>query len=241
MRVGVLPISAPARFFMCDEPEQRLRVADLPKLAARQREVLLAEGYELHPVVNTSRKLAGHFWGAAWMRQLACCEESGLCLAPGRALLRHGCVLDVRIAPGLITAWVAGAEPCEVRLQLEPFDDEQTEQLALLCRGKIDSLMSLLEGKANDSLLQQLCDPEYGLLPQAEDWRISCTCPDWASPCPHAAAAMYAAGVLIDEDASLLFTLRSVDPATLIRLPEIPAAPMDADALSSMFGIKLDV
>lgn len=226
---------------MDDASEQRLRVADLPKLAARQREALLTEGYELHPVVNNTRKLASRFWGAAWMRQLACCEESGLCLAPGRTLLRHGCVLDIRVAPGLISAWVAGVEPCEVRLQLEPFDEEQTEQLAQLCRGKIDSLLSLLEGKANDSLLQQLCDPQYGLLPQAEDWRISCSCPDWSSPCPHAAAAMYAAGVMIDENPSLLFTLRAVDPATLIRKPDVPATPMDGEALSSMFGIKLDL
>lgn len=225
---------------MWDEPEQRLRVADLPKLAARRREALLAEGYELRPVVSTSRKLAAHFWGAAWMRQLACCEESGLCLAPGRTLLRHGCVLDLRIAPGLITAWVAGAEACEVTLKLEPLDEEQINRLAQACGGQIDSLMSLLEGKANESLLQQLCDPQAGLLPQAEDWQISCSCPDWAEPCPHAAAAMYAAGVLIDAEPMLLFTLRAVDPAALIRKPAAPISAADVGDLASVFGISLD-
>lgn len=225
---------------MWDEPEQRLRVGDLPKLAARQREALVAEGYDLRPVVSTSRKLAAQFWGAAWMRQLACCEESGLCLAPGRTLLRHGCVLDLRIAPGLITAWVAGAEPCEVSLRLEPLDEEQINSLAQACGGKIDSLMSLLEGQANESLLQQLCDPQSGLLPQAEDWQISCSCPDWAEPCPHAAAAMYAAGVLIDAEPMLLFTLRAVDPAALIRKPAAPTSAADVGDLASVFGISLD-
>ena len=226
---------------MCGFDEQpRLRAADLERRAAEQREQLLAEGVELHPVVSRSRKLAGKFWGSAWMRHLTVCESSGWSLAPGRTLLRHGCVLDVRVAPGVVEAKVSAEELYEIQLRLSPPEEERVEELSQLCAGKIDSLLSLLEGRVDEALLQQLCDPENGLLPDADDWCISCSCPDWAEPCPHAAAVMYALGVLLDTQPELLFTLRSLDPAALLRKPVQSPQSFDASALSSTFGIDLD-
>ena len=71
---------------------------------------------------------------------------------------------------------------------------------------------------------------------------MSCSCPDWSTPCSHAAAAIYAVGVLIDRDPSLLFTLRSLDPATLIAPPADDAsAPLDLADLSKTFGINIDL
>lgn len=223
------------------DPSPPIRTADLEKLAAARAEELRAEGADLQPVVGATRKLAANFWGSAWMKHLALCEAGGLCLAPGRTLLRHSCVLDVRIAPGSIRALVSAQELYEVELHLKPLDDEQIEQLRAICSGHISSLVALLEGKANEALLQQLCEPETGLLPAPEAWHMRCSCPDWAEPCPHAAAAIYAAGILIDRDPSLLFTLRSLDPAVLIALPPAPSAPLDTADLASTFGIELDL
>ena len=175
------------------------------------------------------------------MKHLARCESGGLCLAPGRSLLRHGCVLDLRIAPGCIRAIVSAQELYEVHLRIEPLSEEQCTLLAEKCSGRISSLVALLEGKANAELLQSLCEPECGLLPEPYDWHMSCTCPDWAEPCPHAAAAIYAAGALIDRDPSLLFTLRSLDPAALISLPAAPLMEPDTAALADTFGIQLDL
>ena len=225
-----------------DENAPKLRAADLKRLAAERADALRAEGEQLCPVVCSSRKLAERFWGAAWMRHLAQCEEGGLCLAPGRTLLRHGCVLDLRIAPGCIRARVSAQEIYDVHLRLEPLSEDQLERLTGACSGHIDSLVSLLEGKTSPALLQSLCEPETGLLPAPQHWRMSCTCPDWVEPCPHAAAAIYAAGVLIDREPTLLFTLRSLDPAALISLPAAPPpAALDATALSSAFGIEIDL
>ena len=217
-------------------------VAQLGKLAAERLAQLREEGEELHPVVNSTRKLASHFWGSAWMRHLAQCESGGLCLAPGRSLLRHGCVLDLRIAPGQIKALVSADELYDVQLDIKPFDEELMEELRSVCSGRIASLVSLLEGKVDAAVLEHLCDPEIGLLPNPSDWRMRCTCPDWSEPCPHAAAAIYAAGCLIDADPSLLFTLRSVNPADLMSAPAAPAAASDFDAatLGATFGIDLD-
>ena len=217
-------------------------IAQLGKLAAERLAQLQEEGEELHPVVNTTRKLAANFWGSAWMRHLAQCESGGMCLAPGRSLLRHGCVLDLRIAPGLITALVSADELYDVHLKIKPFDEDALEELRSVCSGRIASLVSLLEGKVDAAVLEHLCDLEIGLLPNPADWRMRCSCPDWAEPCPHAAAAIYAAGCLIDADPSLLFTLRCVNPADLMSAPAAPAAEADFDAaaLGSTFCIDLD-
>ena len=68
-----------------------------------------------------------------------------------------------------------------------------------------------------------------------------CTCADWAEPCPHAAAAIYATGVLIDANPSLLFLLRSIEPDSLVSTPQLTTQAFDAAALSATFGIDLDV
>lgn len=227
---------------MCsDEGQRRLGGADLEKLAEKRRAELMADGVELHPVVSRTRKLAGSFWGSAWMRHLACCEAGGLCLAPGRTLLRHGCVLDVRVSQGDVQALVSAEELYEIELRLSPPDEERVESLSTLCCGHIDSLISLLEGRLEPTLLQRLCHAEYGLLPDAADWRMRCSCPDWAEPCPHAAAVMYAVGVLLDTQPELLFVLRGINPEQLIRSPEADSQAFDAAALEATFGIELDV
>ena len=226
---------------MCDESSPRLNAQELGKLAAARLAELRAAGEHLQPVVPSCRKLAAHVWGQTWMRHLARCEAGGLCLAPGRTLLRHGCVLDVRVAPGLITAKVSADELYEVSLRLKPPDDERVENMRQLCCGQIDSLVSLLSGKIDDGVMQQLCHPENGLLPEPADWHMFCTCADWAEPCPHAAAAIYAAGVLIDANPSLLFTLRSVDAESLVAAPILTAQRFDTAALSATFGIEMDV
>ncbi len=225
-----------------DEEERPLRAAELEALASERLAELRAVGEELCPVVERSRALARHFWGKAWMRQLAHCESGGFALAPGRTLLRHQCVLDVQLSPGLVRARVSTQRLEEVELRLAPLDEERQEELLRHCQGRIDSLVSLMEGKVDAAVLECLCDPQQGLLPEPADWKMSCSCADWAEPCPHAAAAIYAAGVLIDADPSLLFTLRAFDPAALLA-PVEQAAPADfaAEDLGKLFGIELDV
>lgn len=213
----------------------------MQKLAEARKAELLAGGEELHPVHNATRKLATHFWGSAWMKQLAHCESGGMCLAPGRTLLRHGCVLDVRISRCAITALVSAEELYEVELQLEPLDDETKETMAATCSTHIDSLLSLLEGKVDATVLEHLCHPETGLLPSPADWRMHCSCPDWAEPCPHAAAAIYAAGCLIDAEPALLFTLRGTSPEELIQQPAAAPMVLDTTRISDIFQIDLDI
>lgn len=225
---------------MCDDFTPRLKAADLQKLAQLRMAELQAAGAELHPVVNTTRKLATHFWGSAWMKQLALCESGGMCLAPGRTLLRHSCVLDIRIEHCAIRAIVSAEELYEITLQLTALDSEKKDELAATCSRHVDSLLSLLEGRVDAHVLQLLCDPEHGILPTPADWHMHCTCPDWAEPCPHAAAAIYAAGCLIDKSPELLFTLRGITPDSLLEAPRQPQS-LDTTQLKNIFQIDLDM
>ena len=228
---------------MWEDGTPRLSAKALAQLAAERLAELRADGEELRPVVSSTRKLAVHFWGSAWMRHLAACEARGLCLAPGRTLLRHGCVLDLRIAPGSIKALVSAEELYEVELHVAPVTDERLSELRTACCGHIDSLVALMEGKVDAAVLARLCEPEIGLLPSPSDWRMNCSCPDWSEPCVHAAAAIYAAGVLIDADPQLLFTLRSLEPEDLLKsasAPVVEEGNFDTAALGKMFGIDID-
>ena len=43
-----------------------------------------------------------------------------------------------------------------------------------------------------------------------------CSCPDWAHMCKHVAATLYGVGARLDEDATLLFTLRGTNVGDLV-------------------------
>lgn len=227
---------------MYEDFQPRMNVRKLAALAEQRLQELRSDGEQPRPVVATSRSLASNFWGKAWMRHLALCEAGGLSLAPGRSLLRHGCVLDLRIGPGRISALVSAEELFDVELTIAPLDEERKEQLKAECGGHIGSLVELLEGKVDAAVLERLCDPCVGLLPEPTDWKMRCSCPDWSEPCPHAAAAIYAAGVLLDAEPELLFTLRSFTAEELMSatVPEVSAGDFDAVSLGAIFGIDLE-
>ena len=231
---------------MCMDDNMPLKRADLRKRAEEKAVELAAEGMELHPVTASGRNLAKKFWGKEWMKSLAACEVYGMRLAPGRTYLRYGCVLDVKGTPGRIDALVMGEHVYEVCVQAAPPDAEALARLRARCAGHIGSWIDLLKGNLSPELLGILCDPERGLFPTPEEWRFSCSCPDWADLCKHAAAALYAFGVMLDDQPELWFMLRGIDASVLI--PDAPepvsggedALDRDAGSLSDMFGIRLD-
>ncbi len=235
----------PPLFYCCmddDWDKPKMKVADWGRLAAQRLAELRAdEGLDLHPVHEKSRKLAKNAWGSAWMRQLAYCEQEGFSLAAGRSLLRHGCVLDIRLSEGKIDALISGEEIYEVHLLLDLPDEEKASLLQEQCGAQIDSLVSLLEGKVDGAVMKYLCDPEDGLLPLPYEWHMDCNCPDWNEPCPHSAAAIYAAGCLIDENPRLLFTLRGLPPESFCKTPKGDSVDFDAQDLGATFGIDIDV
>lgn len=231
---------------VCMDDEKPLKRGDLRKRAEEKAAELAAEGAELHPVTASGRNLARKFWGKEWMKSLGACEVYGMRLAPGRTYLRYGCVLDLKTVPGRMDALVMGEHLYEVRVEAPPPDEEALARLRERCSGHVGSWIDLLKGNVSPELMEILCDPEGGLFPRPEEWRFSCSCPDWADLCKHAAAVLYAFGVMLDEQPELLFTLRGMEASALI--PSAPdfspggedALGGDAGSLSDIFGIRLD-
>ena len=65
--------------------------------------------------------------------------------------------------------------------------------------------------------MERVCLPEKGLFPSPDEIGLSCTCPDWADMCKHAAAVLYGVGARLDARPELLFALRGVDMRSLSR------------------------
>ncbi len=232
----------------CDDEERPANTAQLKEWAANMLRLLDDGTQDIHPVRASGRNLARHFWGKQWMKHLALSETYGMRLAPGRSYLRCGCVLDVHIGEGRIDAIVAGEHAYEISIGIRPLDTDEIEELRQACAGKLSSWIDLLKGETGPELLELLCDPDTGILPDPGDWKMSCTCPDWADLCKHAAAALYAVGVLLDETPELLFTLRGIRPENLLPsspvgapspAPEAEGGQLEGKDLSSIFGINL--
>lgn len=223
--------------------------------AADQKEQLALEierrrkrGETFEPfVAPITKKLTTQFWGHAWCRHLEtyCGYETRL--PKGRSYLRAGHVYNLTVAPGLITAEVAGSYLYEVSIRIQPLDPDTWSDLKKICQGQVGSLLDLLSGKLGDHVMKTVVDPDQGLFPDRTQIRHQCSCPDAADLCKHQAAVLYAVGILFDRDPKFFFELRGVDPSELIAtsaaaltdsLNTLSSSLADED-LSALFGIDL--
>lgn len=196
-----------------------------------------------------SRKIAASFWGQAWCKNLESYSDFATRLPRGRSYVRHGCVADLQIAEGRVTALVSGTSLYEITIGIKPLAAPRWNSLAATSAGQIDSLVSLLKGDLPESLLKQVTDRDTGLFPSPVEIQLACSCPDWATMCKHVAAALYGVGARLDETPELLFTLRGVNHLDLVSNAMAVGvdhlAPADEKRLlgvadlSSIFGIDM--
>lgn len=199
------------------------------------------------PVVVEGRKIATSFWGKAWCDNLERYSDFASRLPRGRAYVRAGAVLDLRVTPGRVAAVVQGTDTYRIEVDVKPVSAAAWQALVARCAGEVASIVELLQGQLSTSVMQHVTKKEGGLFPRPSDVALRCSCPDGARLCKHVAAALYGVGARMDHAPELLFTLRSVDPADLVAtaargLPT--AAPsshkrVEGD-LGALFGIDLD-
>ncbi|HQU46058.1 MAG TPA: SWIM zinc finger family protein [Pirellulales bacterium] len=223
---------------------RRANAARAAKQLAKKR------GRELQPIAIDGRKIARTFWGEAWCDSLENHSDFENRLPRGRTYVRNGSVIDLDIARGRIDALVSGSEIYTVKVEITGLKSAHWKQLKSECSESIDSLLDLLAGRFSDGVMRRLTDPERGLFPQPKEIKMSCSCPDWAVLCKHAAAVLYGVGARLDQEPQLLFLLRGVDHAELVseavsdgNLETALSGSGDALAgedLGAMFGIELD-
>ena len=223
-------------------------VAERRQQAERLVAKLRKGGQTLAPVSLAGRKIAASFWGRAWCDNLQSYRDYAYRLERGRSYVRNGCVIDLQIATGQISAMVNGSELYRIAVKIKPTPQPRWRSICADCAGGIDSLMELLQGKFSKHVMARLCRQENGLFPSPAEIHFTCSCPDHASMCKHVAAVLYGVGARLDEHPNLLFRLRGVDEAELIAGVDgaLPlAAPGDGarllatDDVSALFGLDM--
>lgn len=225
--------------------------------AAKSAAALRKKNPDIEPVVVDGKKLARTWWGLAWNRNLERYADYAYRISRGRSYVRHGAVLDLVIGSGQIRALVQGSQdkPYEIQVAIDPMSPTTWTAVKAACQGSINVLPDLLEGRFPKALEELFTAEGRGLFPTPLEIHLSCSCPDWATLCKHAAAVLYGVGVRLDQSPELFFELRQVQVEDLVTqvIKEKSADFLNKakkkssriiepreDDLGEMFGIDLD-
>lgn len=223
-------------------------VAKRRENARREAAKYAKKGEPLSPVQVQGRAIAKTFWGNSWCQNLERYSDFANRLPRGRTYVRNGSVIDLKIAPGEVTALVSGSELYTVSVKVAAVPEKQWKALREDCAGGIDSLVELLQGRFAKGVMERICEPKKGLFPAPAELELECSCPDGAYMCKHLAAVLYGVGARLDSKPELLFHLRGADHAELVMAAGtgvgLGAAPksakvLESDGLADVFGIEL--
>jgi len=231
--------------------------AEKQRRAAKAVAALEKKGIRLEPVRIAGREISRTWWGQAWARNLERYSDFSNRLPRGRTYVRSGSVLDLKIAPNLVTALVSGSrpQPYKVSIKIKSLDKNTHDLLRKKSRASLDSMQALLGGEFPADLKDAFFAQGSGLFPAPKEISLDCSCPDWAEMCKHVAAALYGVAARLDEKPELFFTLRGIAVADFVgamvkseskkllskagRKSDRAIASGDGE-LSALFGIDLD-
>jgi uncharacterized Zn finger protein len=202
---------------------------------------------KVNPIALEGKKISTTFWGNAWCDNLENYAEMLNRLERGRTYVRNGSVVHIGIKEGSVKSIVAGSEPYEIEIKIDPLDKARWEAVKKQCAGSVGSVVELLQGKLSKNVLAIVTDKKKGLFPSPKEIHFECSCPDafgsWM--CKHIAATLYGVGSLLDKLPELFFKLRGVDHLELIDTSvAITTGKKDSDSLDessleAIFGIEL--
>ena len=163
-------------------------VASRRAQAVRRLGELRRNGRPVTPVVIEGRKIATTFWGESWCDNLERYSDFANRLPRGRSYARHGSVIDLQIAPGVVTALVSGSDVYQVRVEVDALAESRWRAVCRDVSGAIESVIELLQGRLSDRVMTRLCADGTGLFPSPREIDFACSCPDGAWMCKHVAA-----------------------------------------------------
>jgi len=161
---------------------------------------------------STARDAYGRtWWGKAWVAAL----EQRARLDPnrlprGRSYARHGRVGRLLAEAGEVRAPVSGSRKVayRVRVRVRAFTEDEWGVALDAIAARAGHAAALLEGELSPEVTADLAEAGIDLLPGAGELATTCTCPDDAEPCKHAAAVCYLVADLLDDDPFTLLLLR---------------------------------
>jgi uncharacterized Zn finger protein len=159
------------------------------------------------------------WWGQRWIAALEALGRTYANRLPrGRTYARNGSVTELAIAPGVVTARVAGRRPTPYRVSVKipVFTDAQWTAATDALARQLRHAAALLDGRMPEDIDETLDAVGLSLFPGARELTTKCSCPDVANPCKHVAAVHYTLAQTFDADPFLLPTLRGRDRSALL-------------------------
>lgn len=131
-------------------------------------------------------------------------------LPRGRSYARQGAVGELMFAPGEVRAPVQGRRrtPYNARVRVVRYTGEEWERALAAISAQLGHTAAMLDGELPPEAAADVTSTGLDLLPGPGDLALSCSCPDDADPCKHAAALCYLIADALDTDPFLVFLLR---------------------------------
>jgi uncharacterized Zn finger protein/ERCC4-related helicase len=153
------------------------------------------------------------WWGEQWLNSLTNIDYEDR-LPRGRRYANNGSVTKITIKENRIEAKVAGSrpKPYNVDLTLPPFFEPQLGDFINQLSKKPTIISKLLNRELDPEVLTIAENIGLKVFPkQWTDFKMQCSCPDWAVPCKHLAAVVYKVSAEIDNNPFLVFELHTVN------------------------------
>jgi uncharacterized Zn finger protein len=130
-----------------------------------------------------------------------------------------GQIAALTLGEGAVSAVVQGGapEPYRVTFTFRTLADGVRRDLTAVLGAHPAWLGRLLVNDLPVEVEALFRDAGVPLFPERRgDWACTCTCPDWAKPCKHAAAVLYLLGEAVEREPMLLLDLRGINRGDLI-------------------------
>ena len=153
------------------------------------------------------------WWGQQWLQSLNNIDY-GNRLPRGSSYARNGAVTKIDIRENVIRARVTGSRPAPYKVDviLPPFFDPELSRFIDALAGKPVIISKMLNRELDPVVLDMAEQLGLKVFPkQWTDFKMQCSCPDWAVPCKHLAAVIYKLSAEIDNNPFLVFDLHKVN------------------------------
>ena len=183
-------------------------------------------------------KYGNTWWGEQWLQALQKIDYSNR-IPRGLSYARRGMVSDITLKKGSLYATVKGSRPrpYQVTLSMGTFKKNRVKAMLDDVMVYPTIISRLLNGKMDQQLLQLAKNHQLDIFPkEAADMEMKCSCPDWAVPCKHIAAAIYKICADIDNNPFVLFEFRGIDLIKLLKQRDINVLDVENRAVDSYEG-----
>jgi uncharacterized Zn finger protein/superfamily II DNA or RNA helicase len=153
------------------------------------------------------------WWGEQFLNSLSDIDYDNR-LPRGRSYAKNGAVESIKIKDNVVSAKVSGSRPrpYKVDIILPPFFDPELSEFMTHLATKPSIISNMLNRKLDSEVLTIAEKHNLKVFPKKwTDFKMQCSCPDWAVPCKHLAAVVYKLSAEIDNNPFLVFNLHNLD------------------------------